>query len=281
MVSMSVQVGLPTGAPAPVPVPPGAALAAQALSQLRQAVLQLAREGEDRHEGVHQARKSLRRARAALALGGKSLGSAGRVLDEQLGRFCRGLSPLRDAQALLEGLDRLAPDGAPAPDWLEDARRLARARRDAVLAAVLARDPGFGRRRARLGRMAERIAALPWARVDARRVERGLAKSERRLDKARRRALRSPADDEAWHRLRRRLRRLRQQATLLEAMPGAPVPTADVPLALATALGEAQDDALLLRHCGSRSPFPPPLRARLRRLGRERLHRARAALGQA
>lgn len=281
MASLSLQAGPTPGPALSPPPPPGAVLATEALSQLRQALFQLAREGEDRHAGVHQARKSLRRARAALALGGKSLGPARRGLDEQLGRLCRGLSPLRDAQALLEGLDRLAPDDAPAPDWLQEARRLAHARRDAVLAAALARDPGFARRRARLGRLAERLAALPWAGVDARRVERCLVKSGRRLDKARRRALRSPADDEAWHRLRRRLRRLRQQAGLVEALPGVPSPTAEVPLALATALGEAQDDALLLRHCGPRSPFPPPLRARLRRLGRERLQRARDAFGQA
>ena len=37
----------------------------------------------------------------------------------------------------------------------------------------------------------------------------------------------------------------------------------------------AQDDALLLRHCASRSPFPPPMRRLLRDLARERLARVR------
>ncbi len=44
----------------------------------------------------------------------------------------------------------------------------------------------------------------------------------------------------------------------------------------ATVLGEAQDDALLLRHCGSHSPFPPLLRKLLRAEARARLGRVRA-----
>jgi len=45
----------------------------------------------------------------------------------------------------------------------------------------------------------------------------------------------------------------------------------------ATLLGEAQDDALLLRHCGARSPFPPELRKLLRKEARARLRRVRVA----
>jgi hypothetical protein len=44
---------------------------------------------------------------------------------------------------------------------------------------------------------------------------------------------------------------------------------------LADILGESQDDALLLRHCGSRSPFTSDQRKPLRAIARERLQRAR------
>lgn len=265
-----------TPAPEPPDVALGLKLKAFALSELHAARALLAHPGQARHEGVHQARKRIRRVRAALALGGKRLGGEGRRLDEDLGRLCRGLSPLRDAQALIEALERLPvgePDALAAamPQLLE----LAHLRRADFLARALARDADMNRRRERLEAMAQRLEALDWSRVKRGTVAKAVARSQARLARARRRTARKPQDDERWHAMRRRLRRLRQQDHLLAALEPSLRPDTDVSAEEATVLGEAQDDALLLRHCGSHSPFPPALRALLRAEARSRLGRVR------
>lgn len=274
---------MPEVAP-PVPPVPDApplreALPAFALAELANAARQLAREGGERHAGIHQARKSLRRVRATLALARRALGEPGIHLDQDIARLCRGLSALRDGQALVEALKRLAPAAPPALQaQLPQAIELAKARREELLQRALARDPGLARRRQRIQAFARRLARLPWDEVRDKRVARAVARSERRLAKARRRVLRQPGHDERWHVLRRRLRRLRQQDHLLMALAPALRPAAGVPLDEATMLGEAQDDVLLLRHCGPRSPFPPALRRELRAVARERLQRVREAV---
>lgn len=273
-------------APAARPTPParpespqlplGLRLKAFALAELAEAQALLAKPGDGRHEGVHQARKRLRRTRAALALGRKALGAEGRRLNEDLGRLCRGLSPLRDAQALIEGLQRLPASGpAPLASALPQMLDLARRRRDDCLARSLARDPDFQRRRDRLRAMALRLEALDWDDVKPAAVAKSVARSEERLAKARRRATRDPGDDARWHAMRRRLRRLRQQDHLLGALEPDLRPAGNVTAEEAAVLGEAQDDALLLRHCGSHSPFPPPMRKLLRAEARARLGRVR------
>lgn len=254
----------------------GGDLRTYALDQLAGASAQLGREGEARHDGVHQTRKSLRRARAALALAPRALGEKGRRLDAAMAAACRGLSALRDAQALLEALQRLAPKlPADLRDTLPEAMALATARRDAMLAAALERDPGFARRRARLDALAVKLAKLDWDAVREKDVAKAVARSERRVAKARRRVKRHPEDDERWHVLRRRLRRLRQQDSLLQVVAPAFRPAGGVPADQAAALGEAQDDALLLRHCARRSPFPPAVRQAIRKLARVRLAKVR------
>lgn len=266
----------PPASPASDAPPVGEALRAFALDELANASRQLAREGSERHAGIHQARKSLRRVRAAMALARRALGEPGRHLDEDIASLCRGLSSLRDGQALVEALKRLAPAAPPdLQSGLPQALELAKARREALLQRALARDPDLARRRRRIEAFARRLARLPWDEVREKRVARAVERSERRLAKARRRVFRQPGHDERWHVLRRRLRRLRQQDHLLMTLAPALRPVAGVPLDEATMLGEAQDDALLLRHCASRSPFPPPMRRLLRDLAHERLARVR------
>lgn len=256
--------------------PLGPRLRDYALSELASAAEQLAREGDARHTGVHQARKRLRRARATLALARRPLGDTGRHLDDALGQACRGLCGLRDAQALVEALARLeatAPAGLR--EQLPEAIALAIARREEKMAAALGRDPGFERHRKRLLALAARLARLDWNAVDEAVVAKGVARSERRLAKARRRAERAPGDDERWHVLRRRLRRLRQQDHLLATLAPELRPVSGASTEEATTLGEAQDDVLLLRACGRGSPFPAPLRRGLRTLAAQRLRQVR------
>jgi hypothetical protein len=259
-----------------LPDAPGLALRELALHELAAARDQLARSGEARHEGVHQARKALRRSRAALALGRKRLGSRSKRVDADLASLCRGLSPLRDTQALVESLERLLSN-APEPlqSELPELIRQARNRRDQRLATVLNRDPGLERRRARIEALAGRLAKLDWARIDEHSVAAAMAHSERRLTKARERIALYPGEDARWHTLRRRLRRLHQQHNLLRRIAPAWPVDAHATSDDATRLGEAQDDALLLRHCRRNSPFAPGSRARLRALASERLGRVR------
>ena len=269
--------------PTPSPKAPGAGALGErlrdyALAELARAQAQLARQGVSRHAGVHQARKSMRRVRATLALARGPLGERGRRLDRGLSSLCGGLGSLRDAQALTEALPRL--EGAGAQGFLPEAMALATARRDAMLARSLGRDPDLARRRKRLAAMAASLAQLDWGAVDHQDVLACVALSERRLVKARRRASRRPDDDERWHVLRRRLRRLRQQDSVLLDVEPTLRPREDASPAEATALGHAQDDALLLRHCGRGSPFPPAMRRAIREIAQDRLDRMRAVAGK-
>jgi CHAD domain-containing protein len=265
-----------SGAAAPDFLPLGMRLLVFAGEQLQQAQIDLARKGEALHEGIHQARKCIRRARATLALGARVFGQRADALDDELGRLCRGLSHLRDAQALIEVLQRL---DAQAPDRiraiLPAAERLARQRRDDILERALARDPAFMARRMRLQAAQHRLARLDWRAVDEADLSSAIKRSQRRADKAAKQVKRHRDDDDAWHIYRRRLRRLRQQDSLLTALLPAVRLSKKRSHALADVLGESQDDALLLRHCDSRSPFPSDQRKQLRAIARERLRRTR------
>lgn len=263
--------------PAPACLPVGMQLLVFAGEQLQQAQTDLAREGEALHEGIHQARKCIRRARATLALGARVLGPGAQGLDDALGRLCRGMSHLRDAQALVEVLQRL---DAQAPERiraiLPAAEQRARQRRDEILERALLRDPGLLARRLRLQAAQQRLARLDWRAVDEAEIAHAIKRSQRRAGKACKQIKKHPDDDEAWHVYRRRLRRLRQQDSLLADLLPALRLSKKRSHDLAEVLGESQDDALLLRHCGSRSPFPSEQRKPLRAIARERLQRTRS-----
>ena len=159
-------------------------------------------------------------------------------------------------------------------------------RRAARLATALARDPDFGRRRERLQAALVALDALPWIRLDETAVARGRRQSLKRVEQARRRAAGSD-DPEDWHRLRRRLRRLRQQESALAAvMPAVAWETPGVG-DLAERMGVAQDHALLLAQCRRHGLFAARDRATLRRLveplyaaAQQHAVEALAALGQ-
>ena len=85
----------------------GDRLHAYAAAEMVHAIACLSWHGGRLHAGVHQARKSLRRLRATLALGMPTLGPGARLIDRELRRTNRRLSKLRDAQALVHTLDVL------------------------------------------------------------------------------------------------------------------------------------------------------------------------------
>ena len=259
----------------------GDKLKAFAVAQLQRTIAYLAQPGKARHQGIHEGRKCIRRARATLALAARAFKrrkctARAKLVDNDLGQLCRGLSPLRDAQALLEALARIKDATAEVAVILPSARTAARARRDQLLQSALQRNPDFLSRQQRLLAILARVEKLPWHDIDAADIKSALNRSVRRVEKAQRNAHRHPEHDEIWHVYRRRLRRLRQQDSLLAGIePGLRPSVTDLEQQ-AERLGESQDDALLLKHCGNRSPFAPNQRKILRTIANARLRLMRS-----
>ncbi len=273
--SVSPEPGTPAAALRQTAAVSSVALRDLVLAQIDAADALLSGAPETLHHGVHHARKAIRRTRAALALGAGELGPSAERIDEELRRWCRGLSSLRDTQALVETLQRLDDDDFAAAGDREHAIGLARQRRDRALDSALSRDPGFASRRARLVRVRRRIETLPWQHVDHARAVASLAKAGKRVEKAQHRAKRHPDRDADWHRLRRRIRRVRQMQTLAAAAFGITTTLAAGSDEIADALGLAQDDSLVLRVCRSSATFPPAIRRALRDTAGTRIRHAR------
>ncbi|HUD43009.1 MAG TPA: CHAD domain-containing protein [Dokdonella sp.] len=192
------------------------ALAAADLAVLAEALA----DGTAPHRGVHEARKAIRRLRAILRLGHRRLGPRAATADAALAHLADGLSDLRDAQVLVDLAGRHLREARDEDERRCRAalRRQLLAERRAVLARVRARDPGFAARRAEVARIGRIVERLPWARLDADDLERALARSQRRAERAGERARRAGADAERRHRWRRRLRRLRMQWSALKTL---------------------------------------------------------------
>jgi CHAD domain-containing protein len=251
-----------------------------AVAELGRAGRQLARPGEKRHSGVHEARKSIRRARAVIALAGDSLGKKGRRLGRDLRDLARTLSDLRDARALEEVLLHLQDQGALPDAEVERLLVPVRARKRRAMETALADDPGLALRRAHLAVASANLLRLAWGDIDATALRRAHAASVADLHAALDAALATP-DPEAWHRFRRRLRRLRQQETAIaECCPDAIPPTPGLP-ELADGMGLAQDYALLLAHLDESGPFGARDRLALKRRLLPRYRRALATAGAA
>lgn len=244
----------------------GAALRDYAAAELAQAIAGLGARGGRLHAGVHQARKALRRTRATLSLGGDALGPGARLVDRELRRLNRGLSALRDAQALVETMDcligkRHAPDIA---QRLRRARRAAATRRAATARAALRADPGLADSRALLATLRAALPTLPWEDLGLADVQRALAHTASRIARAQARVRASDVDDEDWHAWRRRLRRWSQQHRACKAAGCEVEPLPLFDKCMAEQLGAAQDLGVLLEHCRRDSPFAPDDRPTLR-----------------
>jgi len=248
-------------------------------AELAQAITHLGWRGGRMHEGVHQARKSLRRVRAVLALGAGVLGPGAELIDREVRRVNRRMSRMRDAQALVETLDRLlkrtkSPDELPV---LRRARRVAAQARADSARRERAEDPDLAQKRLLLTTLHAALPALPWNALTETRVRDALDFGLGRIETAGARARASDRDKD-WHRWRRRVRRLSQQHRAL----GDEI--ADLGIArkrckvLAVLLGEAQDHALLREHCGRRSIFAEPDRDVLAALADEGTQRMRGRI---
>ncbi|HEU4663206.1 MAG TPA: CHAD domain-containing protein [Dokdonella sp.] len=262
-----------TTSPVPVtPSRPGALLRDYAADELTRAIACLGWRGGRLHEGVHQARKSLRRARATLALGASALAPAGSLVDRELRKLNRGLSALRDAHALASALAALAERSKDADEaaLLRRARNAAARERAHRARAECAGDPGMHARRVLIASLLGALRALPWDDVDAATIRAALARSRTRADDAGRRAG-ERGKPEDWHRWRRRVRRLSQQQRALGRHSAANRHDKRI----AELLGEAQDRSLVQEHCGRGSPFAGVDRAPLKAMMERELARLR------
>ena len=252
---------------------PGNALCDYGLAELDAAIDSLVQRGNEIHAGVHHARKAIRRTRAMLALGAPALGPGARFLDRALREVNHRLSPLRDAHALVETLDRLhtkARDDATR-EALDHARRSASRRR-----AAIAHQPEFARELQRAHAIVRTLRAaltgLPWETISPSVVADAMAASEQKAASACERACKRD-DAEAWHRWRRRMRRISQQHRALVAS-GVPVNADEFDKNLTEQLGVLQDLNLLVAHCGKDSSFST-CRSTLRRFAKRTLAKQR------
>lgn len=200
----------------------GMALRDRARDQLACINMQLARAGAWQHSGIHRARRAIARLRAILRLLAEDDPGAASA-ERELRRFAHDLSPLRDAQAAFAAAKQLARRSESKNEsrsWREIAASLA-ARRERVLGAALAADPGFSARRDAIGALRPKIEMIGWGRVQPSGIVPGLARSARRARKARRVAAATTAES-ARHELRRRNRRLLRQIETLRAIAREP-----------------------------------------------------------
>ena len=130
----------------------GICLHAYVLDQFDTAGRSLGRSRERLHSGIHEARKSIRRIRAALDLGREKLWPDAVVVFDELKDLCRGLSLVRDAHAVVETLDRLFKQTKDAEIRLvlRGIRKKLLKRQALSLTRFLKQDPGFRRYRTRL-----------------------------------------------------------------------------------------------------------------------------------
>ena len=261
------------------PMDLGAALRGIADHQLTRASQCLSWKGGHRHKGVHQARKSIRRVRSILALAGAALGPGAEALSYLLSEVNRGLSHVRDAQALVEAIDHLAAHTHD-EKWL---RLLARARRSAVVArrvvlqTAIAADPDLLQTRDPLLRIKAALDGLAWNGVASREVEAAFSLGKEKTRKAAKKAHKT-GEDEDWHRWRRKARRQSQQQRILaEAGIKSTVEYDDKEIA--SLLGQQQDCSLLLEFCQSdHSPIRWTDRNQLNRLVEKKLGSLRKTL---
>ena len=237
-------------------------------AELRHALRQLDGEGPFEHR-VHETRRDLKKARAALRLVRGGIGAKRfRRANGALRGVARRLSGIRDAQILVAAFDKLAPKGRA------DVRRLlvAEARR----AQALARGDADGLNRAirtlrRARRRAKRLKfdAEGWAAVS-----RGLRRTYRDGRRAMKTAFASRGEPDL-HEWRKQAKHLRYELQLLEGVRRPPVAALCAELhALSDIIGEDRDLGLLdgkLRDEGLRSLIAARrrgLRAQAEPLGR-------------
>lgn len=257
--------------------PVAQAIRQYAAEQLHAIDTNLIRRGGERHVGIHEARKAIRRFRAVLALCGPASEDAAYALDQAVRRVGKSLSKLRDAHVVVQTatkhLKRRELTGKR--DAWRALRDALKQRRDKLTLTALTADREFVRRRTNVAKFQKRLAALAWAPLTPEGILVALRRSSARVRRAEQDAKRQPTLIQQ-HRWRRRVRRLRMQLQciaeiahreavvkdvqiqarwiLREALET--MPSIDTLNALATCLGSYQDAKLLRDVVRRETPVP-------------------------
>jgi len=170
---------------------------------------------KDRHRGIHEARKAIRRLRSLIALVSDAVGHETAKIDVALRNQAKRLSALRDSQVVVVMAEKLAV-GDDTGEWAIAAQVLA-VQRDLLLETELGKDPAFARRIAAIADIAIVFDKLRWKRISQKSLQQSIKKSQRRVNKSEHDAAeqRTPA---SLHRWRRRVRRLRLQLDAVNAL---------------------------------------------------------------
>jgi CHAD domain-containing protein len=230
-----------------------------------------------RDTAIHEARKSLKKARSALRLVRTDLKRATRRAESAAMRDAgRRLSGARDAQVMLDTLAGLA-HRVPAPPAAElHALQDALTRRRDELAARLAGDAGLlGDVARELQTIRDRVGGWELSDTTPASAVQGAAIIHARGRAAMRAALRG-GDDEDWHEWRKRVKDLWYAARILEPLAGPQlaglVREADE---LSDVLGDHNDLAVLLGAAGDQPGVAAAIVAR-----RDELRRVAGPLGR-
>jgi CHAD domain-containing protein len=254
--------------------------------ETRGAARELECEGEALHEGIHEARKSIKKTRSLLRLLRGALGKeVYRQENRRLRQTARRLSGVRDTAAMVEAVDKLVeaePDAAG----------------DATVAAVRAvlvhhrqaavDNPGDLEDRAResageLARTPERAAGWRLRRKGFAALAPGYRRAYKRGRKAFRKAAGS-GDDHRFHQWRKRVKDHWYHTRLVRrAWPGGLEPRVDGLKRLADLLGDDHDLAVLRERLAADDQVSRHGAKRVARLAARRQQRLRAeaeALGR-
>jgi CHAD domain-containing protein len=214
------------------------------------AVAQLEGRGEDdRDAAVHDARKSLKKARSALRLVRYDLGNDVRSAENAVLRDAgRRLAGVRDAQVLLETLEKMSADERlPTPaEGVAQLRAELERRREELREQVHDSEGEAAAAVQELRELRARVAEWPLEDQGFASVARGLGRMADRGHDAMAEALSPHADDEAWHEWRKRVKDLWYALRILEPIAprllGGLVAEADE---LSDVLGDHNDLAVL------------------------------------
>lgn len=165
---------------------------------------------KDRQTGIHEARKACRRLRGLLSfLPSEQTTDA---LDEALRSIVHSFAPQRDAYIAARTARLLATqhETSLTPEVIDALDHHAAQELDEALHD----DPNWQRRRADARRIIDALEVLPWQIVRSSSAKKTLKKTARKMKKAHEQA-QTERTPEAFHRWRRRARKLRYQLELL------------------------------------------------------------------
>ncbi len=187
----------------------GAALGTLAARECRALQRALAMRSK-RQEGIHEARKSIRRLRSVLPL--LPPDASIDALDQELRQLARHLAPLRDAH--IAGRTARVLASAHPGRFTPEIIRAFDDRTNALLGHALNEDPNWRRLRADVQHMAAAVSAMPWQEIRPGPTRKTVKRARRKVKRAREKA-HSERTPPARHRWRRRARKLRYQLEFL------------------------------------------------------------------